>query len=352
MVAAPRMSLLLISLLLGPPNGDLGGDPEVIMREALGQADPAQVAAMEALSRVDPRLLERLEAMDPAELEALMGRRLRGETLSPEDEALVQANVSVSVAGFDSLLSYQSASIELASGLGHLQLGDDLRFLDAQDARRVLTEAWGNPAKDDTIGMLVPGSHSVVHPFEGWGIRVAYRADGWVDDADAADFDPEAALAELKRQVEGEDGRSMRVVGWARAPEFDATEKVMSWGVEYAPADETLPHSLNYVSRVLTRGGVLEFSSVANDAQRELIVATMAGLPAQLQLAEGQAHADFDAEKDPQAPYTVADLMRGGAGEVDGWSGLKRLGPLLVLGIVAWVLSARRRRRESPTPSR
>ena len=321
------------------------------MREALEQADPAQVAAMDALSQVDPGVLERLEAIDSEQLEALMRRRLDGESLSAEDEALVQANVRVSVAGFDRMLNYHTGTIELPQALGRIELGAELRFLSAADTQRVLTEAWGNPAKTDTIGMLVPPSHSVVHPFEGWGIRIAYRADGWVDDADAHTFDPREALAELERQVEDGGTTRMRVVGWAQPPTYDSNQKVMSWGVEYAAEDPKLPHSLNYVSRFLTRGGVLEFSSIASEAQRETIVQTMTGLPARLELAPGQEHADH-VDTDPLAPYALADLMRGGAPRVDGLSGLKRLGPLLLVGLVAWFLNAQRRRRERPAPPR
>ncbi|MBK8828552.1 MAG: DUF2167 domain-containing protein [Saprospiraceae bacterium] len=63
----------------------------------------------------------------------------------------------------DKSFTYQSGKISLPEGDGVLNVPNGFRFLDRKQASYVLSDLWGNPARDSVIlGMLVLDKMSVL----------------------------------------------------------------------------------------------------------------------------------------------------------------------------------------------
>src|SRR5471030_3480998 len=82
-------------------------------------------------------------------------------------------------------LKQKTGTVTLPSGIATLKLNDEFYYLDPQDTERLLTEGWGNPPGNKTLGMIIP---SAVNPLtaSGWGVIVSYKDDGHISDEDAA----------------------------------------------------------------------------------------------------------------------------------------------------------------------
>ena len=63
---------------------------------------------------------------------------------------------------FEQSLHFQTGEIKLKDGLATLRLPPEFRYLNPADTERVLTQAWGNPKGDGTLGMIVPSDTSPV----------------------------------------------------------------------------------------------------------------------------------------------------------------------------------------------
>src|SRR3989442_1959651 len=80
---------------------------------------------------------------------------------------------------FMAKLSYQQGKVDLQGGLATLKLSPDFRYLDSEQSRRVLVEAWGNPPElaEGVLGMIFPTVDD-----DGWGVVITYEEDGYVSD--------------------------------------------------------------------------------------------------------------------------------------------------------------------------
>jgi uncharacterized membrane-anchored protein len=326
---------------------------EAAILEAMAAADPAQAAALEAISRISPEVMQALDAISEADLDALMEKRARGEQLSDDELALTDANISIAIAGFESKLDYQSGDVEIGQGLATLHLGEHFRYISPADAQTVLTEAWGNPPGDPSLGMIVPANVSVVHPFDGWGVTLYYSEDGHVDDDDANDIDYDELLENMQEGTEQANETRiaagytpMHLVGWAEPPRYDGNIKSMYWALEYRDDDPNSPNSLNYAIRVLGRKGVLELNAISFMGQMDVIKPAMEEVYALVEFKEGNRYSDFDPDVDQMAAYTLGGLIAGGvvakSGLLKGLFALliagKKFVVLLVVGIGAFVM--------------
>ncbi|UII29571.1 DUF2167 domain-containing protein [Fulvivirga ulvae] len=232
----------------------------------------------------------------------------------------------------DSLLNYQHGFIELGEGIASLNLGESFKYLDPEEANKIIVEAWGNPPQE-TLGMIFPDS---VNPYlpEGWGVILAYDAEGHIEDDDANDIDYNEMLVEMKtlavesskqRKEQGYDGYA--VVGWAENPYYDKESKKLYWAKELA-FDGSDINTLNYDIRVLGRSGYLRLNAVAGMDQLEMVKPAMQDLLAKVEFAEGHTYFDFDPDVDEVAAYGVGALV---AGKIAAKAGiLKTLGIFLV----------------------
>jgi uncharacterized membrane-anchored protein len=252
---------------------------------------------------------------------------------------------------FESKLGYRTGTIDVGDGLATLRLPDGFRFIGPEGSKRLLVDAWGNPADvaEDVLGMLVP---SAVSPLaeEGWGIVITFDDDGYVDDEDAGSIDYTKMLREMQesareaneeRKAQGFD--PVTLVGWAEPPHYDAAAHKLYWAKELAFGDAET-NTLNYNIRILGRRGVLVLNAVSQMGQLDEIRSSSQALLPAVEFNDGHRYTDYLPGTDKAATYGLAGLIAGGAAAKTGlfkalWLGLlasKKLLAGLVVGAAAF----------------
>lgn len=228
-----------------------------------------------------------------------------------------EAEIAAAIAEFDASLNYARGEVLLPGGLAALQVPPAFRFLATDDARRVLELAWGNPPDESVLGMLFPSDVSPVDPEAGWGVVITYRADGHIDDADAASIDYDELLATMQggiaeenklRAQQGYPAVALR--GWAESPHYDAATRKLYWARQLNFGDSI--DTLNYAIRVLGREGVLELNAVAPMARLPAVKPAMEQILGFVDFTPGNRYSDFDPDKDKTAAYGIGGLIAGG----------------------------------------
>ncbi len=244
-------------------------------------------------------------------------------------------------------LNYQQGKITLTGDLAELNVPDNFRFLNAQDARKVVVDVWGNPprAAQGVIGMLVPGGMEP-HTKASWGVVISYEGDGYVKDNDAGAIDYDKMLKTMQKATHDnnetrvkEGYPSMELVGWAEPPQYDSTNKKLYWAKEIQFGDSN-EHTLNYDMRILGRRGVLVLQAVAGMDQLSEIKDARSQILGMVDYKQGHRYADFNPKTDKVAAYGVAALVLGGIAAKAGF--FKLLIPVIlaakkfiIIGVVA-----------------
>lgn len=201
-----------------------------------------------------------------------------------------------------------------------LHLGDDYYFLPANEARIVLTEAWGNPAEaaGDVLGLIFPAGKTFAD--DTWGAVVTYEASGYVSDSDASSIDYGELLGQMQsgeEEVNAERSRrgfpTQHLVGWAQSPTYDAGSHSLVWARNIQFMGET-QNSLNYDIRLLGRRGVLSLNMVTVMAKLDETRAAAAQLARTAQFNQGERYADYQPGTDRVAEYGIAGLITAGLG--------------------------------------
>lgn len=262
------------------------------------------------------------------------------DPLGPEAKAALAEmpeNIRAKALEFEASLHPQSGVIQVPGAHATLKLGDDYYFLPAADAKRVLTEAWGNPPESvsDVLGMIFPKGRT---SYDGaWGAVISYNDTGHISDEDAADQDYEQVLADMKAGEE-ESNQAAReagypgssTVGWAQAPTYDAASKTLIWA-RNIKFDGQERNTLNYDVRTLARTGVLSMNMVDSMDHLPVVKLAAAQLAKTVELSPGSRYAEYDPSTDATAEYGLAGLVAAGAGVAVA----KKLG---LLGILLLVL--------------
>ena len=235
-------------------------------------------------------------------------------------EQAAQAQYDAAMAALKSQLHPQSGTVTIPAAKARLNLGDQYYFLPADEARRVLTEAWGNPPESvgGVLGMVFPAGKSFND--KTWGAVLAYESTGHVKDEDAATEDYDSVLSDL-RSAEEEDNKARtqqgypvtHTIGWAQAPTYDAQSKTLIWArnIKFEGQDE---NTLNYDVRTLSRDGVLSLNMVDTMANLASVRTAAAGLGSTVVFDAGARYADFNPSTDKLADYGLAGLVAGGVG--------------------------------------
>src|SRR6266436_6992776 len=163
---------------------------------------------------------------------------------------------------FTAKLSYQQGKVHLPNGLVTLTIPTDFRYLDAEQAKRVLVKAWGNrpEAAQRVLGMIFPAELGPLDA-DGWGVVITYEEDGYVSDEGAEKINYDKMLKEMQASsVEATKARQqagyepVELIGWAEPPHYDRLAHKLYWAKELKFGDSST-HSLNYNIRVLGRRG-------------------------------------------------------------------------------------------------
>jgi uncharacterized membrane-anchored protein len=238
------------------------------------------------------------------------------EPVAPAE--LTEAEQAAASEAFYASLKFQTGKINLPNGIASLNLPESFVYLNPADAERVLSEAWGNPPNDLSLGMIFPAG---INPVDAaaWGVVITYDEDGHVNDEDANSINYDDLLKENKeamdednveRKKQGYD--ALTLVGWAEKPSYDATSHKLYWAKELAVENLT-EHTLNYNIRVLGRKGVLVLNAISGMNQIGTIKTEMQKVIAFTDFSAGNTYGDFDSGTDKTAEYGIAALVAGGA---------------------------------------
>ncbi len=230
-------------------------------------------------------------------------------------------------------LHWRDGDIAIPGAQARFRLGDNFRYLEAADARKVLEQVWGNPADDSVLGLVVPKGRGVLDD-RGWAVVVTYSDDGYISDEDAAKIDYDELLQEMKDGTREENEArkdagygAIDLIGWATPPRYDATSKKLYWAKELQ-FEGSQGRTLNYDIRVLGRRGYLSLNAVSGMRELGEVQAGMQQLLPMVDFDSGSRYADFDGSSDKVAAYGIAALIGGGIAAKAGL--FAKLGVLLL----------------------
>jgi uncharacterized membrane-anchored protein len=238
-------------------------------------------------------------------------------------------------------MKWQTGAINLEGSFVKLNVPEGFKYLNTTQSKYVLTEVWGNPPREDVLGMLFPESGG---PFadSSYAFVVSYEAIGYVKDGDAADINYDDLLKEMqKEEVETNKERAkqgyetVHIVGWASKPFYDPTHKILHWAknIKFGNAED---NTLNYEVRVLGRKGVFSMNAVASMSELNLVKADIDKILKIASFSDGYAYKDFDSNIDEVAAWTIGGLVAGKVLLKAGfWAMILKGWKLIAIGLVA-----------------
>lgn len=251
----------------------------------------------------------------------------------------------------------QTGLIELANGVASLNVPDDFYYLNPEDAQTVLTDFWGNPPSEPSLGMLFAAGSSPLDSGS-WGVTIEFTEEGYVSDKDADEIDYNDLLETMQNETreaseyrKSQGYESIELMGWAAKPFYDKNSHKMHWAKEIRFGDQEV-NTLNYNIRVLGRKGVLVLNFIAGMDQLDIINSKLDSVLAMADFKTGSTYADFDPSMDEVAAYGIGALV---AGKVIAKTGLlvglmlilKKFGIFIVLGLGALFKSFFSRKKQS-----
>ncbi len=212
-------------------------------------------------------------------------------------------------------MDYKTGTITVGDNLATFTLDGQFYYLDSKDANYVLSDLWGNPPSDNTMGMIFPIDMTPLH--DTWGIEISYDAIGYVSDKDAADYDYDALLKTMQKDTLAENPwrkengyGEMGLVGWAEPPRYDAASRKLYWAKELSFENEP-ENTLNYSIRALGRKGVLVINFIAFMGQLDEVRAATPAVLAMTDFTPGNKYSDFDPSIDTVAKIGIGGLIAG-----------------------------------------
>jgi uncharacterized membrane-anchored protein len=222
--------------------------------------------------------------------------------------------------------------VKLPNGV-NLDLKDKFYFVNSDDARAILTEAWGNPPSVASVvaGMIFPGKVSPLS--DTWGIELKPDTIGYVNDEDAASIDYGDLLATMKSDtMAGNEERTkagydpITLIGWAQPPKYDSQNKRLYWAKELKFGNSE-KNTLNYDIRFLNREGVLVMSYIASMDQLPEVTSSLPDVLNAVSFEAGTRYSDYVPGVDKVAAVGIGGLI---AGKVLAKAGLLVVGLALL----------------------
>lgn len=238
------------------------------------------------------------------------------------NEQQAEAAAEAKFAAIEKGLHPQTGTVTIPGANARLELGTRYYFLPATEAKRVLTEAWGNPpdAVENTLGLVFPAGKTF-HDAT-WGAVVEYQDTGHISDKDAASQNYGEVLSQMQSATEDANKEAaskgypaQHLIGWAQAPTYDPAARTLIWArnIRFEGQAE---NTLNYDVRTLGRTGVLSLNMVDAMSNLPNVREAAKGLGATVKFGSGAGYADFNPSTDKLADYGLAGLVAAGAGLV------------------------------------
>ncbi len=213
-------------------------------------------------------------------------------------------------------LNLQEGKIKLKSANATITTPSGYAFLDATQAKYVLSELWGNPEDESILGLLVKKEYGVLND-KSLAFTVSYDNIGYVEGDDANSIDYHDLLKDLIKETnEANTWRieqgfpKIYVIGWASNPFYDSKNKVLHWAKQLHFEGEE-ENTLNYNLRVLGRHGVLFINAVGTMKDLPSIKKDINPIINSIKFDEGSRYKDFDSSTDDIAAWTIGGLVAG-----------------------------------------
>jgi uncharacterized membrane-anchored protein len=182
-------------------------------------------------------------------------------------------------------------------------------FLDNADTKTFMVLNQNPPDPEDEQLFAPDDLH--------WFALIDFSADGYVKDDDKIDADAilstikagtEEANVERRKNGWGE----LQIVGWKKAPYYDAQTKRLEWALEVR--DER-GESVNFLTKILGRRGVTSAVLVASSEHFDADLAEFKQALAHYTFNPGEKYSEYK-PGDKVASYGLAALIAGGAAAV------------------------------------
>ncbi len=282
------------------------------------------------------------------------------EMITLDSAALVQAFIKMKLDSITQTLKYETGEVKLANGIATINVPAKYKYLNPENAKKVLVDLWGNPeaTAEGSLGMIFPEQ---VTPMDSnaWGFNITYDAIGFVEDDDSEDLDYEELLTQMKEETsQGSVEReklgyeSIRLVGWATKPYYDASQKVLYWAKEIEFGGNP-SHTLNYNVRVLGRKGVLILNAIGSMEQLNEIDPNIKQIYEVVKFTDGNKYSDFNPDLDEVAAYGIGGLIAGKVlAKVGLFAVLAKFGKVIIIGLLAglgflWKLITGRNKKDN-----
>lgn len=211
-----------------------------------------------------------------------------------------------------------------------VKVPDGWVFAGADDTRAIM-EVMHNPKTGRELGFVAPAG-------ENWYAVFEYDPVGYVKDDEKDALDANALLESIKAGTEaGNQERikrgwpTMTILGWEQQPRYDATTNNLEWAVRAESDGEPV---INYNTRMLGRGGVMEVTLVTDAGTLKETLPKFKTMLSGFDFNQGQKYAEFRAG-DKMAAYGLTGLIVGGGTAVLAKSGaFKWIWKVLVAALV------------------
>lgn len=239
-------------------------------------------------------------------------------------------------------LKYRTGTVQLKENLATVKIPDGFKFLDQKQAQSVLTDIWGNPPDDTTLGMLFLGNESPVSDNFSYAVEISYSDDGHIDDEEASEIDFDDLLKSMQEDTnEGNEARkkegypTVELVNWAQKPFYDSESKKLHWA-KNLKFEGSERNTLNYNIRILGRSGYLNLNIISDMSQLERVNRDLPAILASAEFNSGNLYADFNPEIDKLAAYGIGGLIAGKVlAKVGLFAILAKFGKFIIMGLVA-----------------
>lgn len=222
-----------------------------------------------------------------------------------------------SIDSLENSFKYEHGKITLKNGIATINVPAGFKYLNAEQANRVLGEIWGNPNEDKTsLGFLMPEKQTILNP-NGYLFNIEYDEIGYVKDDDADEIDYNELLTELKKDTEAENAERVKngypkasLVGWASTPFYDDKRKVLHWAKEIKFGNDSI-NTLNYNIRILGRKGVLVLNAISPINELSEVKKNIPNVLGIVEFKDDLKYSSFDSSIDKVAEWTIGGLIAG-----------------------------------------
>ncbi|HEX8314997.1 MAG TPA: DUF2167 domain-containing protein [Flavisolibacter sp.] len=215
----------------------------------------------------------------------------------------------------ESKLHYKTGTVTLQNGVGTINIAPGFKFLDADEARYVIEDLWGNLKGQTALGMILPADAKAA--IADYAFIVEYDTIGYVKDDDADDINYDDLLKEMKEEAvkSNEERRkaglsTLNLIGWAEKPFYDKQRKLLYWAKDFK-VDGSEENTLNYDIRILGRKGVLILQAISGMSQLDSVNKNKDNILKMVSFNKGSRYEDFDSNVDDVAAWTIGGLVAG-----------------------------------------